>query len=64
MWLSKFTNGVKRGFLNKDRDFIRRWPVDPKVAFYGPPNAFIQEISQRYVVFKMVLITEQIYKYF
>lgn len=51
MWLSKFTNGVKRGFLNKDRDFIRRWPVDPKVAFYGPPNAFIQEISQRYVVF-------------
>ena len=54
MWLNNFRNGVKKGFLNRDRHFIRRWPVDPKVVFYGPPNAFMDELSQRYVKIKGV----------
>ena len=45
MWLNNFRNGVKKGFLNRDRHFIRRWPVDPKVVFFGPPNVFLDEIS-------------------
>ena len=49
MWLNSFRNGVKKGFLNKDKNFIRRWPVDPKVVFYGPPNVFQDEITQRLV---------------
>jgi hypothetical protein len=47
MWLNNFRNGVKKGFLNRDRGFIRRWPVDTKVVFYGPPNVFLEEITQR-----------------
>ncbi len=47
MWLSNLKTGLKKGFLNKDKAFIRRWPVDPKVIFYGPPNVFKEEIMQR-----------------
>ncbi len=47
MWLDKFRNGLRYGFLNKDRHFIRRWPKEPRVVFFGPPNIFLGEISQR-----------------
>lgn len=50
MWLSKVKTGLKKGFLNRDKDFIRRWPVNPKVAFFGPPNVFQQELTQRFAI--------------
>jgi hypothetical protein len=46
MWLNNFRNGFRRGgLLARDKNFIRRWPVDPKVVFYGPPNVFMEEIT-------------------
>lgn len=42
--------GLKKGFLNRDKNFIRRWPKDPKVAFFAPPNAFGEELSQRFAL--------------
>lgn len=27
--------------------FIKRWPSNPKVAFFGPPNVFLDELAQR-----------------
>lgn len=50
MWLSNFKTGLKKGFLNKDRGFIQRWPTSPKVVFYGPPNVFQEELTQRFAV--------------
>ena len=51
MWLQKLRSGLKYGFTNNDRGFIRRWPKEPRVVFYGPPNAFKNEIAQRYISF-------------
>lgn len=48
--LSSFKTGLKKGFLNKDRHFIQRWPTNPKIVFFGPPNVFQQEISQRFAI--------------
>jgi hypothetical protein len=42
--------GLKKGFLNKDRGFIRRWPKEPKIVFFGPPNVFQEELTQRFAV--------------
>ena len=39
---------VSRGQVNGQ--FIRRWPTAPKVAFFGPPNVFLDELAQRYVL--------------
>ena len=50
MWLSNLKTGLKKGFLNKDRGFIRRWPKEPKIVFFAPPNAFQEELSQRFAV--------------
>jgi adenylate kinase family enzyme len=50
MWLSSIKTGLKKGFLNKDRHFLQRWPTHPKVVFYGPPNVFQDEITQRFAV--------------
>ena len=50
MWLSNLKTGLKKGFLNKDRGFIRRWPNEPKIVFFGPPNTFQEEISQRFAI--------------
>ena len=50
MWLSNLKTGLKKGFLNKDRGFIRRWPKDPKIVFFGPPNVFQDELSQRFAI--------------
>ena len=49
MWLGNFKQGLKKGFLNRDKGFIRRWPKDPKVIFFGPPNVFKEELTQRYI---------------
>lgn len=27
--------------------FIKRWPINPKIAFFGPPNVFLDEFAQR-----------------
>lgn len=32
--------GVLRQALSKDRGFIKRWPNNPKVIFFGAPNTF------------------------
>jgi len=47
MWISGFKRGLKKGFFDRDSKFIRRWPVDPKVVFFAPPNCFQDEITQR-----------------
>ena len=39
----------KGGIMNKDAGFVRRWPINPKIAFFGPPNAFLDELTMRYV---------------
>ena len=47
MWFSSLKQGLKKGVFNKDGGFIRRWPADPKIVFYGPPNVFKDELMQR-----------------
>jgi hypothetical protein len=36
---------LRRG--NITGNFIKRWPTNPKVAFFGPPNCFVDEFAQR-----------------
>ena len=50
MWLSNLKTGLKKGFLKKDRGFIQRWPTNPKIVFFGPPNVFQEELTQRFAV--------------
>ncbi len=50
MWINNLRTNLKKGFLNRDKHFIRRWPKDPKIAFFGPPNVFAEEITQRFAV--------------
>lgn len=38
--------GLTQGHI-KTEALIKRWPSNPKVAFFGPPNVFIDELSQR-----------------
>ena len=46
-------NGVFKSLKNlrkgnvMDGGFIRRWPSNPKIAFFGPPNVFLDELAQR-----------------
>ena len=40
MWVNNLKISLRKGFLNKDKNFIRRWPQDPKIVFFGPPNVF------------------------
>ena len=44
----KFT--FRKSWLNSKKQFIRRWPENPKVIFYTAPNTFREEISQRYIL--------------
>lgn len=48
MWLNSLRQGAKNGFFSKDKNFIKRWPANPKIAFFGPQNTFKDELSQRY----------------
>ena len=32
---------------NMSGNFVRRWPTNPKIAFFGPPNVFLDELAQR-----------------
>lgn len=50
MWLNNFKTGLKKGFLNRDRGFIQRWPANPKLVFFGPPNVFQTELTQRFAI--------------
>ena len=45
MWFSNIRTGLKKGFLNRDKNYIQRWPTNPKVVFFGPPNVFKEEIT-------------------
>ena len=31
-------------------NYIKRWPTNPKVAFFGPPNVFLDELTQRFSI--------------
>ena len=44
---------ITRGTPNGQ--FIKRWPTAPKVAFFGPPNVFLDELSQRYVISSLMI---------
>ena len=44
---ARMQNLGRGNILNRNQSFVRRWPLTPKVAFYGPPNTFIDEISMR-----------------
>ena len=42
---------VSKVLVNKENNqFIKRWPACPKIAVYGPPNIFMEEISTRMAV--------------
>ena len=32
---------------NMPGGFIKRWPTNPKIAFFGPPNVMLDELAQR-----------------
>ena len=40
---------VSKGNLGAG-NFIKRWPQNPKVAFFGPPNVFMHELAQRFAI--------------
>ena len=41
---------LSRGTYSSDKNFIQRWPSAPKVAFFGPPNVFQEEIIKRFSI--------------
>lgn len=45
--VNKLMSISRKGLLNSDKGFIKRWPTCPKVAFFGPPNVFQDEIIRR-----------------
>jgi hypothetical protein len=40
----------KKGLFFSDTEYIKRWPTAPKVAFFGPPNVFMDEIMNRFSI--------------
>ena len=46
-WGGKILNIIKGNALNRNANYIRRWPINPKIAVFGPPNTFVDEISMR-----------------
>jgi hypothetical protein len=46
--LNRLALSAKKGVFNLDKGYIKRWPSAPKVAFFGPPNVFADEIIKRY----------------
>jgi hypothetical protein len=48
MWLAgTLKEGLRQAVYRKSQTLIRRWPKDPKVVFFGPPNVFVDELTQR-----------------
>lgn len=48
-----FTNlslKLQNGFFSRDNKFLKRWPTCPKIAVFGPPNVFLDEISTRMAI--------------
>ena len=48
--LSSIANKFQNGLFSRNSGFIKRWPTNPKIAFFGPPNVFLNEISLRMAV--------------
>ena len=48
--LNSLKTTIQRIGGNSESTFIRRWPLNPKVAFYGPPNVFREETMQRFAI--------------
>ena len=45
---SKLKNLSKGGY--GAGNYIKRWPTNPKVAFFGPPNVYMDEFAQRLAI--------------
>ena len=45
--LHRIARNIQKGPFNQDKGFIKRWPGAPKIAFFGPPNVFADEITKR-----------------
>ena len=41
---------IRKGNIMNAGNFIKRWPSNPKVAFFGPPNVFMDELAQRFAI--------------
>ena len=41
---------LQNGLFSRSNNFIKRWPTQPKIAMYGPPNVFMDEISTRLAI--------------
>ena len=46
----RFALKSKKGLFFKDTEYIKRWPTAPKVAFFGPPGVFMDEIMNRFSI--------------
>ena len=46
-WASKLQHLSRGNITNRHANFIKRWPINPKIAVFGAPNTFIDEISMR-----------------
>ena len=55
-WAARIQHMGRGNMFNKHAHFIKRWPINPKIAIYGPPNSFVDEISMRYVIITLILI--------
>jgi len=45
----KLQHKLKHGLLSTPK-YVSRWPANPKVAFFGPPNVFMDEMSKRFCI--------------
>ena len=41
---------LKTIFKKQNQEFLKRWPANPKVVFFGGPNTFQNEIIQRFSI--------------
>ena len=41
---------LKTVFKNRNSEFLKRWPKNPKIVFYTGPNTFQNELIQRFSI--------------
>lgn len=47
---AKIQRVSRKGLFAQDSQFIKKWPTNPKIAIYAPPNSFATEISKRLAI--------------
>jgi hypothetical protein len=47
MLLKKLSAATRGKLFDRNAGFIKRWPDNPKVIFFGPPNAPVIELANR-----------------